>query len=349
MEKSIFNAGPGYWQVYSKRSTSSGNTLNEQHDKTRDHDEVKPREKKPRVSIGMPVFNGEKMLEESLDSLLAQERGDFELIISDNGSTDNTEGICRTYVKRDPRIRYYRSSTNRGAAWNFNHVFECSRGEYFMWACHDDLWAPEFLGCAVAVLDQHPEVVLCYSATNLIDENGAILQEFLVNPGLASINAHQRFGAAWRYPPQIPVLGLMRSEMLKRTRLIGSYSSSDRTLVGELALLGPFFGIPEHLFSYRRHPQQSTGICYPNRRSRAEWYDPAKRGHISFPRWRLLREHIVSILRTPLTVSERFLCLASLARWMVRHRWELLANLVLHEWIKSQNGDMRTPENIRKQ
>lgn len=92
----------------------------------------------PKVSIGMPVYNGEKSIREALDSLLAQTFTDFELIISDNASTDGTEAICREYVERDPRIRYVRQSENRGPIANFQFVLEEAVGEYFMWAAHDD-------------------------------------------------------------------------------------------------------------------------------------------------------------------------------------------------------------------
>ena len=90
------------------------------------------------VSIGMPVYNGERFIREALDSLLAQTFTDFELIISDNASTDGTEAICREYAARDPRIRYVRQSENRGAAANFQFVLNEAVGEYFMWAAHDD-------------------------------------------------------------------------------------------------------------------------------------------------------------------------------------------------------------------
>ena len=98
-------------------------------------------DKVPRVSIGLPVYNGENYMAAAIDSLLAQTFTDFELIISDNASTDATEQICRDYAHRDGRIRYYREEVNRGAAWNFTHTFELARGEYFKWHAHDDLCA----------------------------------------------------------------------------------------------------------------------------------------------------------------------------------------------------------------
>ena len=110
-------------------------------------------EKPPKVSIGMPVYNGEPYIREALDSLLAQTFTDFELIISDNASTDNTESICREYAAKDPRIRYIRQAENRGALANFKFVLDQARGEYFMWAAHDDRWGSEFLNITVQILN----------------------------------------------------------------------------------------------------------------------------------------------------------------------------------------------------
>ena len=100
---------------------------------------------RPRVSIGLPVYNGENFLEFALDSILGQTFQDFELIISDNASTDATESICRRYAAKDSRIRYYRNPNNQGAAQNYNRVFALARGEYFKWAAHDDVCKPNYL------------------------------------------------------------------------------------------------------------------------------------------------------------------------------------------------------------
>lgn len=107
----------------------------------------------PTVSIGMPVYNGEKYIRDALDSLLAQTYTDFELIISDNASTDSTEQICREYATRDARIRYVRQPKNRGAAANFKFVLDEAVGEFFMWAAYDDLWKPSFISNAIIAMN----------------------------------------------------------------------------------------------------------------------------------------------------------------------------------------------------
>ncbi len=105
-----------------------------------------------KVSIGLPVYNGEKFLKKRLDSILSQTLETFELIISDNASTDSTSQICKEYAKKDKRIIYERQKKNMGISWNFNYVLEKAKCEYFVWAAVDDIWLPEFLEENVKVL-----------------------------------------------------------------------------------------------------------------------------------------------------------------------------------------------------
>ena len=144
----------------------------------------------PRVSIGLPVYNGQRFVEEALHSLLKQTYRDFEIIISDNGSNDRTEAICRECASTDDRVRYYRNDENRGAAWNFKHVVDLSKGEYFKWAGHDDICAPEYVERCVDVLDRMPQVVLCYTKSILIDECGTPLRQCRDGVNLRSASAY---------------------------------------------------------------------------------------------------------------------------------------------------------------
>ena len=127
---------------------------------------------KVKVSIGMPIYNGEKYLSGALDSLLNQDFKDFEIIISDNASTDYTQRVCLDYSARDKRIKYYKSEVNKGAIWNFNQTFMLSRGEYFMWASCHDIWKPAYISRCVEVLEQESAVVLCYSSADCIGTDG---------------------------------------------------------------------------------------------------------------------------------------------------------------------------------
>lgn len=113
----------------------------------------------PKVSIGLPVFNGGNTLRSALDSLLAQTAGDFELIISDNASTDQTESLCRAYAEKDGRIRYVRQIVNLGAEANFLYVLERATCKYFMWAAADDIRSPDFIALNLDFLENHPDYV----------------------------------------------------------------------------------------------------------------------------------------------------------------------------------------------
>jgi len=282
---------------------------------------------KPRVSIGLPVYNGENFLKEALDSILNQTFEDFELIISDNASTDRTEEICREYLAKDSRIRYYRNSQNLGAAGNYNRVFDLSRGEYFKWAAHDDVCAPEYLECCVEVLEQNPSVVLCYPKTVIINERGQREeQDYSDDLNLRSPKPRERFKgihnaffyvpAAWRQDKISPIFGLIRRDVLQATPRIGGYEGSDLVLLGELALRGEFYEVPQYLF-YRRKHQQRAMHAYRTNSERAAWFDAAKKGKIVVPRWRLFWEFIASINRVKISLSEKFYAYLQMMIWLL--------------------------------
>ncbi len=283
----------------------------------------------PTVTIGLPVYNGQNYLAEALDSILAQTYTDFELIISDNASTDETGAICRRYAERDKRIRYIVQEENVGAAANYNYVFEMGRGKYFKWAAHDDLLAPTYLERCVEALDRDPGVVLAYARAKAIDSEGEIVKTYPNKQYFDSPIPRRRFYEfVIDFSPVVAVFGLMRREVLGQTRLIGKYSGSDRPLLSEMSLLGKFFEIPEYLFFYRFHEEQSWG---GNKSAQAQqaWYDPARARKITYPQWRLLREHMRSIERSPVGIRDRLSCYLYMGYWMFVYRKKLRDNLLL--------------------
>jgi glycosyltransferase involved in cell wall biosynthesis len=116
-----------------------------------------------KVTIGLPVYNGARTIARALDCLLGQSFTDFELVISDNASSDATGEICAAYAARDARVRYIRQPDNLGAVMNFRFVLFEAQSDYFMWAAADDLWAPGFIARHLAVLEARPDVVLSQS------------------------------------------------------------------------------------------------------------------------------------------------------------------------------------------
>lgn len=223
-----------------------------------------PSPTRPRVSIGMPVYNGEKYLRAALGDLIAQDYPDFELIISDNGSSDGTEAICREFEAADPRIRYVRHASNRGAVWNFAFVAREARGEYFMWAAHDDRWHPSYVRKCVDALDAHSDAVLCCSEINFIDASGSPSYHY---PGYKNIETlgmtlvervHElmsRFG--W-----FAIYGLIRREAVTRLPLDLSVYGADVVALLELLLMGNIAKLHEPLFSSRILSDNKTAEDY---------------------------------------------------------------------------------------
>jgi glycosyltransferase involved in cell wall biosynthesis len=282
-----------------------------------------------RVSVGIPVYNGERYVAQAIECILAQTFEDFELIISDNASSDRTPEICQAYAARDGRIRYTRSETNRGAAWNHNRVFELASGEYLKWQCHDDLCDPTFLEKCVAVLEKEPSVVLCHSQFVRIDEAGKQIEKktygwdpVASSPIKRDGAPHERFRSLiYRRNTCEEIYGLMRAKAVKETRLIGNYTASDDNFLAELVLRGRFYEIPEPLLYYRLHPHKSTEAVN-NRVERMVWFDTAAAGRMCIPFWRQFREYLSLIHRAPLPWSERLRCTVHTAGWgWARRRW----------------------------
>ncbi len=196
---------------------------------------------KPKVTIGLPVYNGEAFLAEAIQSVLDQTFSDLELIICDNGSTDATEKICRDFAAADNRIRYIRSPENRGASWSYNHSVGLAQGEYFRWLAHDDKFAPQLVEKSVAVLDEKPEVVSCITWFMDIDHEGKPIEVKRSTVRFDAELPNKRFLSMSEFRPSYnceEVFGLIRIDVLRRTKLIEKYADSDRTLIAELGLYG---------------------------------------------------------------------------------------------------------------
>jgi glycosyltransferase involved in cell wall biosynthesis len=258
-----------------------------------------------RVSVGMPVYNGERYLGQAIESVLAQTYDDLELIVADNASTDGTEEICRDYAARDRRLRYRRHAVNGGAAWNHNYLVGEATGSLFKWIGSDDLCDPRFLACCVAQLEKDPEAVLAYPKTVLIDATGTRIREY--DPGweLLSDDPYERLrevimrGGHWMNADAS--LGVIRVDALRRTRLLPRYQGGDKITLGELSLQGKFLEVPEHLLYRRIHggasSQNNPAVAKYDRRS-VEWMSEFFKGgtlRTCLPSWALLGDHLITI------------------------------------------------------
>jgi glycosyltransferase involved in cell wall biosynthesis len=195
----------------------------------------------PKVSVGLPVYNAENYLDDTLRNLLSQSYRDFELIISDNASIDATEEICRSHAAKDRRIIYHRNNRNLGIAWNHNRVFHLSSGEFFMWASHDDVRTTDYISQCVAALEADPSKVLAFSKVEFIDEEGTGIEKQGILLKTDSRKPHERFRELIRMDYICDAIyGLIRNAVLKRTALHGPFPDSDRVLLAELGLHGQF-------------------------------------------------------------------------------------------------------------
>lgn len=286
--------------------------------------------KLPRLAIGLPVYNGENFLAETLDSLLGQSFSDFLIVICDNASTDGTGQICLDYASRDARITYWRNPKNIGAGPNYREVFHRAPAcELFKWAAHDDLYDPDYLARCIARLDADQDMALCHSRTASIDPAGEIINRWPARPDLESSDPAARFGDVLRHRDTYCIWGVMRRAALAATPLLGDYPAHDRPLLAEMALHGKMGEIDDFLFFDREHPNRSVRAFDASKpHLAAVWYDPRNSGKLMFPDWRLLWEYGRAIQRAPISGAVRIGCLKALGEWAKVHRPELVGNLV---------------------
>lgn len=243
-------------------------------------------ERVPLVCIGLPVYNGAAFLGAAIDSILAQSFTDFEIIVSDNCSTDATPEIVRRAMARDSRIRYVRNERNIGANPNFNKVFELCRSPYFKWATHDDLLAPDWLARCVALLQADPGIVVAHTGTRMVDEDGYPLKishegEVFDRYGrkllpMEALHLAESADPASRYRDVLrrtswclACLGLLRADTLKKTRLLQPFYGGDAALLAELALLGRFGQHPDPLYIKRCHSGITVNLSAKERTRQA--------------------------------------------------------------------------------
>jgi glycosyltransferase involved in cell wall biosynthesis len=233
----------------------------------------------PRVSIGMPVYNGEALLESTLEALLKQTFDDFEIVVCDNASTDRTAAIAESFAARDTRVRYVRNERNIGANGNFSKVARLTTAPLFKWAAHDDLYAPTYLEQCVAILDADPEVVMAHSDAIFIGEDGTPFDPsgapgIWIEPGTGAtfkadpVNLGEGRSRLGRFSDVIfsslwgtDMFGVIRRSALNRTGLMQDIPSADRPMLAELALLGRFQHVREPLYFKRFHSRMTYALA----------------------------------------------------------------------------------------
>lgn len=285
----------------------------------------------PKVGIGLPVYNGSDYLRTAIDAVLAQRFEDFELLICDNASTDDTPQICQEYADKDERIRYVRNRFNIGGGPNLRRVFELNRGRYFKLAHHDDVCEPNFLARCVEVLDADPNVVCAFPSASAIDADGDLVHDLPSWPEFESSDPIERCWAALQYEKEpLALFGVMRADVVEKVDLIGSSPSADRVWLAELLLHGPFEEVHEPLFRHREYETRSVRTFGFGHATMA-WWNPHKVSMWSFPYWRTFGALLKAINRSPLPAADRIRAYGLLPRWATvnKHYLKLLYDVAV--------------------
>lgn len=274
---------------------------------------------KPLVSVGIPVYNGEKNLARALDSILNQHYSNLEIVISDNASNDGTRGICEEYVRRDSRVRYIRQNQNIGAPRNWNAVVHEASGVYFKWASANDYCDPAMIEKCVEVLNGDPGVVLCYGRTQLVDRDEVPIEVYDGDSSFVQDRPSERFVSVFR---QIRLnnmqCGVFRLEALRHTRLDRPYPAGDIALMAELALYGRFRLLPDILLYRRQSRDTFTSLLTPMELQKV--YNPQRKKPMKLLQTRRHIDNFVSILRASIPVIEKLRSLVFILRLVVWDR-----------------------------
>jgi glycosyltransferase involved in cell wall biosynthesis len=288
----------------------------------------------PRVSVGLPVYNGERYVGEAIAAVLSQTFGDLELVISDNASTDGTREICEDFARSDQRVRYHRNPENLGAAPNFNRCFALAQpSEYFKWITYDDLMTDDFLERCILALDRDAGVSLAFPALVHTDAEGNTTgRQLQTDLSLLENEPGRRARRLIEYGLESPdiywtLYGVVRRSALEKTELHGNYIASDQVLLFQLALTGKFVQVPDAQLIHRAHPDAWTMKRGRTPRTDAVWFGGSSAA-VVLPHWTLFNRHRRSIFRADLSFRDKARCL------------QALANRGLREW-RNLGGDVK--------
>lgn len=277
------------------------------------------------VTLGMPVYNGQRYLRAALDSVIEQDVDDLEILISDNGSTDDTAQICQHYASADSRIRYVRHAENLGGVPNLNYVIQEARAPWFKWAFYDDVLRPGYVArCLEAIRSKGSGVVGAHTQVQVIDESGEVVEDrddFAI--GADASAPHQRLANVYRKLANQLQFGIMSTDSLRRAGGHGSYYAADMTLLTSVLMEGPMVQVEEPLLWLRKHPAQFGNDRFSEMRFYAK---PGQSGKY-FP-WIWLNAQMVRTIVSSgqnLSVTERGRCLDALLREWTTRQWRGIA------------------------
>ncbi len=243
----------------------------------------------------MPVFNEERFLSQTLDSLLAQDYSNFEIIICDNASTDKTGEIAQKYAEKDSRIKYHLNESNIGGTRNFNKTFLLSSGKYFMWASGHDLYDKSFISKCLNIFKAENKVVLVYPITSSIDCENNNLGKMPGRLDTRALNISRKLHCIlWGIPNGNPVYGLIQRNAMEKTLIFQNVLGMDLVFLLELSLVGDFAHISEELF-YRRETHLEEKNESANQRRLNHTHLKKISGASLLPYWYLVYKNLMVI------------------------------------------------------
>ena len=286
------------------------------------------------LSVGMPAYNSEQDIRDAIDSVLNQTFTDFELIISDNASTDSTQSICEEYASKDPRIQYVRNDENIGVTGNYNAVFKLSKGKYFKWASSNDYCAPSFFEQCINTLELNPDAVLVFPRTRLYSNNIDNYFDYSDPLVTSSDSPKERMLHIIDNIRLNNIMnGLIRSDALSKTYLHLPFFASDSCLMCELALYGKFVEVPDYLF-YRRMAEESC-TSMQDEKALVELFQPNSKKPMRFQNWRIHKYYFSATLKTGLDFGELLSIHYELVRRMYWQKNRLLRDFLFWKPFRS--------------
>ena len=282
----------------------------------------------PLVTLGVPVYNGERFLRQCIDSLLHQTFRDFRLVISDNASTDRTREIAESYVAADPRVAYRRHATNIGMYGNFDSLLRSAETKYVKLANADDYWSPDMLGDAVRQLESDPSIALCYPRMTMVDADGKTTEKYGHGLHLIEDAPATRFRRVLTEIGLVnQLMGVIRCEAVRRSLPLLEHTLADRILVAELSLYGKIFQLDEYQYFRRFHEKSSSFNRGSDAHQIAYVYAQGTKG-IGYKSWKYHYALMQRVGHSTLATTKKARLLAFLLRGALWDRHSLLGDLV---------------------
>lgn len=275
-------------------------------------------EKRPKVTFGLPVRNGAETIGRCIESLLAQDLENIEILVADNASTDGTQDIIRSYAARDQRVKPLLSEKDVGQIENFNRVVRLANGEYIRWIGSEDWLEPEYASRCAAVLDANPEVIVVTTFFRIHLDDGRTRYTEYRGKLLESEKPEKRFRRLmWTFhagdATYEPLYALIRRDVLANTALIRMMVQADRILAAELSLIGPFIQLEECL----AHRWKPAGVSVRSEKY-LKRYRPENAWELQSNPWRQFRTLISVIAEAPLATWPKLHCIFSTLRFFLK-------------------------------